>query len=81
MGKSENTMASRREAANKAEMAFKVFDKDNDGYITKDEFQKISKKLSKDQVRLYFDKFWHFIQLTCYLFNQNEDSARLICQC
>ena len=50
MEKSENSMASRREAANKAEMAFKVFDKDNDGYITKDEFQKISKKLNKDQV-------------------------------
>ncbi len=50
MERSDNTLSSRREAANKAEMAFKVFDKDNDGFITKDEFQKISKKLSKEQV-------------------------------
>jgi Ca2+-binding EF-hand superfamily protein len=50
MEKSENSISSRREASNKAEMAFKVFDKDNDGFITKDEFQKISKKLSKCQV-------------------------------
>ena len=57
MEKSENSMAGRREAANKAEMAFKVFDKDNDGFITKDEFQKISKKLSKDQIEAVFAKF------------------------
>ena len=44
-------MASKREAVEKAERAFKLFDKDNDGFITKDEFQKISKKLSRDQVR------------------------------
>jgi len=47
-------MAGRRDAANKAVMAFKVFDKDNDGYITKEEFQKISKKLSKEQVKILF---------------------------
>lgn len=44
-------MASKREAIAKAERAFKLFDKDNDGYITKEEFQKISKKLNKEQVR------------------------------
>jgi Ca2+-binding EF-hand superfamily protein len=54
MEKTENTMAGRRDAANKAVMAFKVFDKDNDGYITKEEFQKISKKLSKEQVNILF---------------------------
>ena len=36
-------MASKREAVAKAERAFRLFDKDNDGYITKEEFQKISK--------------------------------------
>ena len=44
-------MASKREAVAKAERAFKLFDKDNDGYITKEEFQKISKKLNKQQAR------------------------------
>ena len=57
MEKSDNSLSSRREAANKAEMAFKVFDKDNDGFITKDEFQKISKKLSKDQVKHFFSLY------------------------
>ena len=44
-------MGSKREAVAKAERAFKLFDKDNDGYITKEEFQKISKKLNKQQAR------------------------------
>ena len=43
-------MANKREAAAKAERAFKIFDKDNDRYINKEEFQKISKKLDKSQV-------------------------------
>ena len=46
-----DSMASKREAVAKAERAFKLFDKDNDGYITKEEFQKISKKLNKQQAR------------------------------
>ena len=40
-----------------AERAFKLFDKDNDGYITKQEFQKISKKLNKEQIDAVFNKF------------------------
>jgi len=43
-------MVNKRESAAKAERAFKLFDKDNDGYITKVEFQKISEKLDKSQV-------------------------------
>ena len=61
MDKSDgDTMAAKREAVARAERAFKLFDKDNDGYITKDEFQKISKKLSKEQVRGKWRKanFW-----------------------
>ena len=46
-----DSMASKREAVAKAERAFKIFDKDNDGFITKEEFQKISKKLNKEQVQ------------------------------
>ena len=34
----------------KAEMAFRLFDKDKDGYITKGEMIKLSKTLSKEQV-------------------------------
>ena len=55
-----DSMASKREAVAKAERAFKLFDKDNDGYITKEEFQKISKKLNKQQARsniIYFIAF------------------------
>ena len=47
----QDSMASKREAVAKAERAFKIFDKDNDGYITKEEFTKISKKLNKQQVQ------------------------------
>jgi len=52
-----DSMASKREAVAKAERAFKLFDKDNDGYITKEEFQKISKKLNKQQIEAVFKKF------------------------
>lgn len=52
-----DSMAAKQEAVAKAERAFKLFDKDNDGYITKEEFAKISKKLSKDQVEAVFNKF------------------------
>ncbi len=53
----EDSVASKREAIAKAERAFKIFDKDNDGFITKDEFKKISKKLNQDQIEAVFSKF------------------------
>ena len=37
-------------AGDKAEMAFKLYDRDKDGYITKAEMVKLSKNLTKDQV-------------------------------
>ena len=43
-------MVNKRESAAKAEIAFKLFDKDNDRYITKLEFERISEKLDKSQV-------------------------------
>ena len=46
-------MASQPQPADKqdkAEMAFRMFDKDKDGYITKGEMVKLSKTLSKEQV-------------------------------
>ena len=54
---SVDSVAAKQEAIAKAERAFKVFDKDNDGFITKEEFAKISKKLNKDQVDAVFNKF------------------------
>ena len=39
-------------ADGKAELAFKVFDKNHDGYITKNEMLKVSKNLTKEQVQL-----------------------------
>lgn len=51
------SVAFKQDAVAKAEKAFKLFDKDNDGFITKDEFQKISKKLSREQIEAVFAKF------------------------
>ena len=36
----------------KAELAFNVFDKNHDGYITKNEMLKASKNLTKEQVQI-----------------------------
>lgn len=52
-----DSMASKRDSVAKAERAFKLLDKDNDGFITKEEFQKISKKLNKQQIEAVFKKF------------------------
>jgi len=41
----------------KAEMAFKLYDKDKDGYITKAEMTKLSKTLTKDQIDKAFKRF------------------------
>ena len=34
----------------KAEMAFKLYDKDKDGYVTKGEMNKLARNLTKDQI-------------------------------
>jgi len=41
----------------KAETAFKLFDKNRDGYITREEFTKVSKKLTPEQIEAVFSKF------------------------
>ena len=38
-------------AEKRAERAFKVFDKNHDGYVTKDEMLRLCKNLSKEQAR------------------------------
>ena len=40
-----------------AELAFKLYDKDKDGYITKAEMEKLSKNLSKEQIDKVFARF------------------------
>jgi len=40
----------------KAELAFNVFDKNHDGYITKNEMLKASKNLTKEQVNAVFQR-------------------------
>ena len=55
LDKNNKTSAAAKEA--RAKSAFKAFDKDNDGFITKEEFSKISLKLSKEQVDTVFKKF------------------------
>jgi len=40
----------------KAELAFNVFDKNRDGYVTKNEMLKVSKNLTKEQVDAVFER-------------------------
>ena len=39
------------------EKAFKAMDRDGDGYITKSEFKKVCKNLTKEQIEMAFSKF------------------------
>ena len=41
----------------KVEAAFKIFDRNKDGYISRDEFSQVSKKLTPKQVDAVFTKF------------------------
>ena len=52
-----NSVAARQLAIKKAEIAFRMFDKDGDGFLTKSEFSKICKKLNRQQVDAVFRKF------------------------
>ena len=46
-----------RDAGKQAEIAFRLYDKDKDGFITKSEMEKLSKTLSKDQIDKVFARF------------------------
>ena len=62
------------DTSRQAEIAFRLYDKDKDGYITKSEMEKLSKTLSK--VRSWevgslisaFFKFWHLLQVIARTF-------------
>jgi len=43
--------------SSKAETAFRLFDMNKDGYITRDEFKKVSKKLDSSQIEAVFHRF------------------------
>merc|ERR1712141_250738 len=43
-------------ASHKADLAFKVFDRNNDGFVTKSEVLQVSKKLTKEQVDVVFQR-------------------------
>jgi hypothetical protein len=49
-------------------MAFKLYDKDKDGYITKAEMTKLSKTLTKDQI----DKVHSYENNPIYVFPERE---------
>ncbi len=40
----------KQDTGKQAEIAFRLYDKDKDGYITKSEMEKLSKNLSKEQI-------------------------------
>ena len=46
-----------RDKAKQAENAFKLYDKDNDGFITKSEMEKLSKNLTKEQIDKIYERF------------------------
>ena len=48
-----------KDTGKQAEIAFRLYDKDKDGYITKSEMEKLSKGLSKDQIEKAFARFDH----------------------
>jgi hypothetical protein len=59
------------EVTSKAELAFKALDKNNDGFISKREFENISKHLTKEQVcaRQFNDLLMNFV--TFFLIGTN----------
>ena len=52
MGSDSQSQSTKSKAIeiDKVEMAFRLIDTDNDGYIDKSEMEKLTKKLSKEQV-------------------------------
>ena len=57
---SDGGNAPKMDSAKQAELAFKLYDKDKDGYITKSEMEKLSKTLSKEQIEKVTSKKVNF---------------------
>ena len=45
------------DTSRQAEIAFRLYDKDKDGFITKSEMEKLSKSLTKEQINRVFARF------------------------
>ncbi len=46
-----------KDSTKQEELAFKLYDKDMDGYITKGEMEKLSKTLTKEQIEKVFARY------------------------
>jgi len=64
------------------EKAFKVMDKDNDGFVTKQEFKRVCKNLSNEQIAAAFKKFdaagdgkLNYVEF-CDLMNRRKNQAK-----
>ena len=55
MGEAPKRQPEPESAEKRAERAFKVFDKNHDGFVTKDEMLKLCKNLSKEQARTNYE--------------------------
>ena len=53
MGEAPKKQPEPESAEKRAERAFKVFDKNHDGYVTKDEMLRLCKNLSREQARTF----------------------------
>ena len=60
LDKNKDKVVSDIEVTSKAHLAFKALDKNQDGFISKKEFSKISKNLNKEQVIFYL--LWPLIR-------------------
>ena len=47
-------------------MAFKLYDKDKDGYVTKGEMNKLAKNLTREQIEKVKEKF-NFFKTVCWI--------------
>ena len=56
-GASGSGQGGHKDHTKQAELAFKLYDKDKDGYITKGEMEKLSKNLTKEQIEKVFARF------------------------
>ncbi len=55
----DNCFAAKKAALERAERAFRIIDKDKDGFIDRQEFKKISTKLTPEHVAAIYAKFDH----------------------
>ena len=65
------------DTSRQAEIAFRLYDKDKDGYITKSEMEKLSKTLTKVNFQ-FFTSVFHFLNKLCIFRNKLTRSFRVL---